>query len=234
MKGVNLAIRKGEFVSIIGKYGSGKTSLFNALLGEMRDGGGSSVALNGRVAYVSQKPWIVSDTVRGNILFGAPFDAERYAKAVHFACLKADLESLSAGEHTLIGERGCTLSGGQKARVSLARALYAEADVLLLDDVLSAVDAHVGAFLFFETLAKHLRAKTILLITHSLSFVQHTDRIVVMDQMRIVAEGNFEQLKQHPILQQVTAAKKTEKKAKKTDVASVENEIEQFEIEGKG
>ena len=187
-------------MSVIGRFGSGKSSLLQALLGEMRDGGGSRIVLSGRVAYAAQKPWIVSDTVRGNILFGAAFEPARYAAAVHFSALKADLAVLSDGDQTLIGERGCTLSGGQKARVALARALYADADVLLLDDVLSAVDAHVGAFLFFETFGKHCRGKTIVMVTHALHYVQHTDRILIMDNCAVVANGTYEQLKMHPAL----------------------------------
>ena len=103
----------------------------------------------------------------------------------------------------MIGERGCTLSGGQKARVAFARALYADADVLLLDDVLSAVDAHVGAAIFFEALGKYCKGKTIVLVTHALNFVQHTDRIIIVDNCRIVANGSFELLKLHPTLLQI-------------------------------
>jgi ATP-binding cassette, subfamily C (CFTR/MRP), member 1 len=141
-------VSHGELIAVVGRYGSGKTSLIQALLGEMRDAGGSKVALNGRIAYSAQKPWILNETIRENILFSTPYEPKRYTAALHFSCLHDDLKMLSDGDQTLIGERGCTLSGGQKARVALARALYADADIILLDDILSAVDAHVGAFLF--------------------------------------------------------------------------------------
>ena len=91
MRNIDLQVRRGEFLSIVGRFGSGKSSLLQAVLGEMPNGGGSKVRLNGRVAYASQKPWIVSDTVRNNILFGHAFDAKRYAEALHFACLSSDL-----------------------------------------------------------------------------------------------------------------------------------------------
>ena len=111
--------------------------------------------------------------------------------------MQADLGVLSDGDQTIIGERGCTLSGGQKARISLARAIYSNADIYLLDDILSAVDAHVGSFIFFETIGKYLKGKTILLITHSLNFVKYTHKIVVVDDCSLVATGSYEDLKDY-------------------------------------
>jgi ABC-type multidrug transport system fused ATPase/permease subunit len=187
LKNVEFSIKKGEFVSIIGKFGCGKSSLFNAILGEMRSKGSSEVIVAGKIAYVSQKAWILNDTVRNNILFGSEYDSKRYNEVIHYCCLKPDLEILDLGDQTLIGERGCTLSGGQKARISLGRALYSNADIYLLDDILSAVDAHVGSFIFFETLSKYLKGKTVLLITHSLNLVKYTDKIIVIDNCSLVA-----------------------------------------------
>ena len=115
----------------------------------------------------------------------------------------------------MIGERGCTLSGGQKARLSLARALYSNADIYLLDDILSAVDAHVGAFIFFETLGKYLKGKTILLITHSLHYVKYTHKILVVDDCSLVAAGTFEELKDHEILTKIESSLQREAKGTK-------------------
>lgn len=191
LKDVDFTMKRGEFVSIIGRFGSGKSSLFNAILGEMKSEKQSSVTINGSIAYVSQKSWIINDTVRNNILFGSELDPQRYSEIIHYCALQPDLDILSDGDQTMIGERGCTLSGGQKARISLARALYSNADIYLLDDILSAVDAHVGSFIFFETLGKYLKGKTILLITHSLHYVKYTHKILVIDDCSLVAAGTF-------------------------------------------
>lgn len=145
----------------------------------MKNSGESQVLVNGNLAYCCQTPWIMNDTVKNNVLFGSNLDQKRYEEAIKFSCLEDDLHIFKEGDSTVIGEKGSTLSGGQKARISLARALYNNADIYILDDILSAVDAHVGSFIFNQTVKNYLRGKTILLITHSLYFLQHTDRIFV-------------------------------------------------------
>lgn len=146
------------------------------------------------MAYVSQKAWMQNATVKENILFGQPFDSERYEGAVHFSCLASDVEVLVNGDQTVIGEKGVNLSGGQKARVALARALYQDSDIYLLDDPISAVDAHVGRFIMQATLGKHLHSKTRVLVTHALPLCQFADYIYVLQKGEIVQEGTFEQL----------------------------------------
>ena len=145
----------------------------------MRKRGNPKIKTNGTIAYASQVAWIMNDTIRNNILFGKEYNAKRYAEAIKYASLEPDLHLFANGDLEVIGKRGSTLSGGQKARVSLARALYADADIYILDDILSAVDAHVGAFLFSMTINQYLKDKTILLITHSLYFVAHSDRVIL-------------------------------------------------------
>ncbi|KAJ3341071.1 Multidrug resistance-associated protein 1 [Gonapodya sp. JEL0774] len=144
---VNITVPRGALVTVVGVVGSGKSSLLNALLGEMRRVGGS-IELNGTVAYVPQTAWIVNDSLRNNILFGKPFDEQRYNDVIHSCALTRDLEILSAGDRTEIGERGINLSGGQKQRVNLARAVYSDASIIIADDPLSAVDAHVSRHIF--------------------------------------------------------------------------------------
>ncbi|ETL47946.1 hypothetical protein L916_02384, partial [Phytophthora nicotianae] len=142
LEGVNLEIDPGSLVMIIGTVGAGKSSLLNALLGEMTLKRGS-LDLRGDVSYVSQETWIRNLDVRDNILFGEPFDAERYETVLEASELAMDLHALPYGDRTEIGERGINLSGGQKARVAIARAMYrSNYDILLLDDPLSAVDPH--------------------------------------------------------------------------------------------
>ena len=141
--------------------------------------GDPKITVNGSIAYASQVPWIMNDTVRNNILFGKEYNAQRYSEAIKYASLETDLTLFANGDLTVIGKRGSTLSGGQRARLSLARALYSNADIIILDDILSAVDAHVGAFLFSMTIKRYLQGKTVLLITHSLYYVSHSDRILI-------------------------------------------------------
>ena len=153
LRDLNLEFAKGQLTMIAGSVGSGKSSLLSALLGEVpATTPGSHVQLQGRVAYFAQSAFILNETVRGNILLGAPMDERRYQQVLYACALLPDLKHLPGGDMTEIGEKGINLSGGQKARVALARACYAHSDVLLLDDPLSAVDAHVGKHIF-----KHVR-----------------------------------------------------------------------------
>lgn len=169
----------------------------------MKKKGDPRVTINGTVAYASQVPWIMNDTIKNNILFGRDYDEKRYREAIKYASLEPDLELFANGDLTVIGKRGSTLSGGQKARVSLARALYSDADIYILDDILSAVDAHVGAFLFSMTIMNYLKQKTVLLITHSLFYVSHCDRILIFEDGQIVESGTFSQLSSNPLFAKI-------------------------------
>ena len=144
---INLTIKKGEFVGITGAVGSGKSGLLGAILGEIPFYSGE-ISKKGTIGYVEQEPFILSATVKENILFGREFDADKYAAALEDSCLVRDLVIFEDGENTKIGEKGATLSGGQKARLSLARSLYSDPDILLFDDPLSAVDSKVGREIF--------------------------------------------------------------------------------------
>ncbi|KAJ1032245.1 hypothetical protein NDA18_001737 [Ustilago nuda] len=195
MNHVNMTIPKGELVAIVGPVGSGKSSFLQACIGEMRQTGGSVQWGSERVAYCSQSAWIQNATVRNNILFGQPFDEERYWHAVKVSELETDLAILPAGDLTEIGEKGVNLSGGQKQRVNIARALYYNADIVCLDDPLSAVDAHVGKALFYNAIMG-LRAKgtTVLLVTHALHFLPDVDRIITLEDGHIAEMGTYDEL----------------------------------------
>ncbi|KAG1709639.1 hypothetical protein DVH05_020295 [Phytophthora capsici] len=167
LEGVDLEIDPGSLVMIVGTVGAGKSSLLNALLGEMTLKRGS-FDLNGAVSYVSQETWIRNQTVRDNILFGEPFDAERYELVLEASELVMDLHALPHGDRTEIGERGINLSGGQKARVAVARAMYrSHYDILLLDDPLSAVDPHVAHGIFDKCILGLAGEKTRILVLNS-------------------------------------------------------------------
>ncbi|CAD8136284.1 unnamed protein product [Paramecium pentaurelia] len=199
LKNIKLKIDIGEFVTIIGDVASGKSSLISAILGEMVYNVSRlppMIKINGRIAYVSQKSWIQNATLKDNILFGLPYDEKRYKDAITYSCLEQDIKILDKGEATMIGEKGVNLSGGQKARISLARALYSDCDIYLLDDLISAVDMHVGKFIIEKCLCEHLNGKTIVLITHALYSCQYADRIILMDNGQIIKEGTLDDIKE--------------------------------------
>ncbi|KAG8794210.1 hypothetical protein FRC17_008325, partial [Serendipita sp. 399] len=194
VKGLNLSIPRGKLYVVVGPIGAGKSSVLSGLLGEMKMDGGS-VRFGGKVGYCSQIAWIQNATVRDNILFGRPFHEEAYWSSVRNASLITDLEILPDGDLTEIGEKGINLSGGQKQRINIARALYSDASIILMDDPLSAVDAHVGKALF-ENVILGLRAqgKSVLLVTHALHFVSQCDYIYSMEDGYIAEEGTYDNL----------------------------------------
>lgn len=193
LRNVNLRVNRGEKVAVCGPVGSGKSSLLYALLGEIPRLSGS-VEVFGSVAYVSQSSWIQSGTVRDNILFGKPFNKELYDKAIKSCALDKDIENFDHGDLTEIGQRGLNMSGGQKQRIQLARAVYSDADVYLLDDPFSAVDAHTAAVLFYECVMTALAEKTVVLVTHQVEFLTETDRILVMEGGQVSQQGKYSEL----------------------------------------
>uniref|UniRef100_A0A1I7XVD1 ABC transporter domain-containing protein n=1 Tax=Heterorhabditis bacteriophora TaxID=37862 RepID=A0A1I7XVD1_HETBA len=147
VRNVSLSAKKGELIAVVGPVGAGKSSLLSSLLGEARRISGN-FSMSGRVAYCAQDSWIFSGTIRDNVIFGNMFNEVKYRQALEVSALNSDIDQLQRGDATLVGDRGTSLSGGQKARVALARAIYSDADIFLLDDPLSAVDAAVGRYLF--------------------------------------------------------------------------------------
>ncbi|CAD6954568.1 unnamed protein product [Tilletia controversa] len=190
---LNLAIPKGELVAIVGRIGSGKSSILSAMAGEMRKQDGT-VSFGGTVAYVAQHSWIQNLTFKQNILFGQEEDEERYQHVIENCALEHDIELLPHGDETEIGEQGVNLSGGQKARVSLARAAYYDADIVLLDDPLSSSDPLVGRHLMHKCIMGFMGGKTRLLVTHQLWALPLVDRIIVVDNGRVVEQGTYSDL----------------------------------------
>jgi ABC-type nitrate/sulfonate/bicarbonate transport system ATPase subunit len=184
-RALTLTVAAAELVVVVGPVGCGKSTLLEALA-RARPLGGGALAVSGRRALVSQKPFLLNGSVRANVVFGArgPLDAPAYADALERAALHADLRALPAGDATIVGEAGVQLSGGQRARVSLARALYSRAAVVFLDDVLAAVDAHTGRWLW-ERAIVHLareRGVAVVLATHQLQWLPRRDvgRVAVL------------------------------------------------------
>ncbi|KAF8940207.1 hypothetical protein BGZ47_007831 [Haplosporangium gracile] len=195
LESIDLSIRNGSLTAIVGRVGQGKSSLLSAIIGEMYKLQGR-IQVSGRIAYVPQQSWIMNATLRDNILFGNEYDQERY-QHILFACgLEPDLAILPAGDMTEIGERGINLSGGQKQRVSLARAAYNDADIYLLDDPLSAVDAHVDRHLWDHLLGPTglLHNKARVLVTHGIQHLREVDWIVMLKDGLIVEQGDYRKL----------------------------------------
>ncbi|CAH2355084.1 bile pigment transporter 1 [[Candida] railenensis] len=192
---INFTARKSQLTCIVGKVGSGKTTLIKSILGEIPrvEDKTSKLHVNGTIAYCSQAPWILNATVKENILFGNRFEKEFYDIVIGACELISDLDSLPDGDETVVGEKGISLSGGQKARVSLARAVYARADVYLLDDILSAVDAHVGKNIIHKVLSANgvLATKTKILATNSVGVLSEAHEILLLEDGGIVERGTF-------------------------------------------
>ncbi|KAI5066080.1 hypothetical protein GOP47_0018704 [Adiantum capillus-veneris] len=180
LRNVNFSVGKGELVSIYGPVGSGKSSLFLAILGEMQCLTGSTFVQD-NIAYVPQQPWILNDTVRQNIVFTSPFDPERYQRVIAACALEHDILLFAGGHDTEIGDKGINLSGGQKARISLARACYSAAPIVFLDDPLAAVDVPTAKHLIGHVLNGVLKGRTVVLVTHNKTALEVCDRVYFME-----------------------------------------------------
>ena len=190
---LNLCIPNSQFIGITGPVGCGKSSLFHTILGEIPSAFGQ-IAHHGRIAYVCQTPWVFSGTVRENIIFGKEFNHDDFQRAIEVCSLKEDLISLPCGDLTYVGEHGVTLSGGQRARVNLARAVYFDADIYLLDDPLSAVDVKVSNEIFQKCICGTLSDRIRLLISHQPCFLRKTDPVLFMDKEGKLTKGSYKQL----------------------------------------
>jgi len=227
LKDINFRIKRGEFVVVVGEIGAGKSSLLSALVGEMRKTEGN-VLIGGTVGYCPQTAWIQNATVKNNILFGLEFDENKYNAVIRACGLLPDFEMLPNGDATEVGERGITVSGGQKARINVARAAYNDADIIFLDDPLSAVDAHVGRQLLEECICGLMAGKTRVLVTHQLHVLPRADRIFCMHQGKIVEQGTYDEL----VARRGTFARLVEEyRGKEEDKNEEENEREDDAIE---
>lgn len=261
IRDLNLKVHRGEFICIIGGVGSGKSSLLSALLGDMiyisdetiQEFQGKLfndvrhdiiertmnergiVKLGGTVSYVQQQPWIQNKTIRDNILFGLPMDERKYNQTIELCELANDLEILPGGDLTEIGEKGINLSGGQKARVSLARAVYADSDILLMDDPISALDSNVKKSIFKNLFCGELRGKTRVLVTHAVEFLEKVDRIIVMEKGKVKYNGTYEEIQHSDEIQHIlkslekTARKESENEEDKEEDKDSEEEEDQEE-----
>ncbi|KAJ3258831.1 hypothetical protein HK103_003213 [Boothiomyces macroporosus] len=228
LSNINLNIKPGSVVGVVGAVGAGKSTLLSSIIGEVKIESGS-LSVNGTVAYCNQQPWILTGSVEKNILFNAERNNERLNMVVKMCGLERDLSVLSDGLKTEIGENGVNLSGGQKARVALARSIYSNADIYLLDDPLAALDAHVGKYVFKNAIQGMLKDKTVLLVTHQLQYLNQLDHILVMENGEIVESGSFNDLvnKKGKLTQMIESHSLD-------DPEEVHHEVEENKSENKG
>ena len=205
LKDVNVQILKGEHIGIIGEVGSGKTCILNAFINNLHvfsKNKRGNIKLSGRVSFVSQSSWILNATVEENILFFSKKDEEKYRKIISICQLEPDLLTLPKGDQTEIGEKGLNLSGGQKARISIARAIYTDAEIYIFDDPLSALDAYVGMNLFKEVFNDYLKQKTFIISTHALQYLNFFDRIFYMKDGKIFWSGTYKEIVQQDFFEE--------------------------------
>ena len=222
---MDFTVGRNELLAVIGGVGSGKSSLLAALAGDMRRTKGQ-VTMGATRAFCPQYAWIQNATVRENILFGKDMDQKWYNEVVDACALRPDLDMLPAGDATEIGERGITVSGGQKQRLNIARAIYFNSDIVLMDDPLSAVDAHVGRHIFDKAICGLLKDKCRILATHQLHVLSRCDRIIWLQEGHIETIDTFDNLMKHnEAFQKLMASTAQEEETQK------EEEINEDEVE---
>lgn len=209
LKNINLRIKKGEFIAIVGKVGSGKSSLLLALMNEMVKHRGS-VRKNGAVAFVSQETFLQNASIKENVIFGCKFNKEKFDKILKICQMETDLDILPGREETEIGERGINLSGGQKQRINIARAVYSNSDIYLIDDALSALDAYVGKKIMNLVFKKELKGKTRVMVTHYLHLLDQVDKVVLVDSGEIKAFGTYDEIRKMEVFKKFAMAEKEE------------------------
>ncbi|XP_023213002.1 multidrug resistance-associated protein 4-like, partial [Centruroides sculpturatus] len=207
---ISLNVQPGELLTVIGPVGSGKTSLLMSVLGEIPVTSGK-VIVKGKIAYASQEAWVFNETVRENILFGEEFKEEKYRNVLYITALEKDISLFPKGDLTIVGERGVIMSGGQKARINLARALYLDADIFLLDDPLSAVDVPVAKHIFEKCIMEHLKHKICILVTHQVQFLNPASKILVLNKGTCEFIGNYNKMESFEMLTEILPEKEITK-----------------------
>ena len=193
LEDINFFAPSKSLTVITGPVGSGKSTLLSAIAGEISNASGT-IDYQGSVIYLPQTAWVFSGTIKENILFGQPLEESKYERIIDVCALKEDFKRLPGGDQTVVGERGEVLSGGQQARVSLARAVYADGDIYLLDDPLSAVDFKVGQHIFNKCIKDLLGDKIVLFASHQQQHMENADQVIVLYKGRVLDKGRFTEL----------------------------------------
>ena len=224
---IDFTAEKGSLTVITGPVGSGKSTLLSAIAGEVPDQNGA-ITFKGTVVYVPQIAWIFSGTIRENILFGEQYDEDKYNRVIEACALTQDIQKFPDCDQTIVGERGVVLSGGQRARVSLARAVYAEGELYLLDDPLSAVDSKVADHIFRECIKGLLGKKTRLITSHQERIMRDADNVIALFKGRVLSQGNFTELNESGSLNKTVDP--IYEKANKSDISVGEDAKDEEEI----
>lgn len=225
---IEMEIKSGEVLGVVGKVGSGKTALVLAMMDEMVRKTGK-VQKNGKIAFIQQEAFLLNETIKNNITFGLPYEEEKFRNVIKICQLESDLDQFDAREETEIGEKGINLSGGQKQRVSIARAVYSNADIYLIDDALSALDAHVGKKILEDVFLGYLNGKTIVITTNNLQVLEYVDRMALMVEGRIAILDTFENGKKDPKYQEFS---RVENNPKNEDEEDTENKNQTLDKNG--
>ena len=180
-----------------------KHSVWPSLRGNEIPNASGTIDYQGSVIYLPQTAWVFSGTIKENILFGQPFEESKYERIIDVCALKEDFQRLPDGDQTVVGERGEVLSGGQQARVSLARAVYAEGDIYLLDDPLSAVDLKVGKHVLNKCIKDLLGDKIVLFASHQQQHMENADEVIVLHKGRVLDKGRFTELRDKGVISSI-------------------------------
>ena len=234
LQDIEFTAKSGSLTVITGPVGSGKSTLLSAISGELQDSNGT-ISYDGTLVYVPQLAWVFSGTIKENILFGEPYDEAKYTRTIDACALKEDIQQFPDCDQTIVGERGEVLSGGQRARVSLARAVYADVDLYLLDDPLSAVDFKVGQQIFEKCIKGLLGPKTLVITSHQEQHMQEADSVIILYKGRVLETGSFTELKEKGMLNAIVDPlynKLGEKKSKNSTDRENEEKEEKDEDTG--
>ena len=230
LSNITLKVEYGDLIGIIGDIGSGKTCLLNAILNNLdilNYSNTSKIIINGSISYVPQTPWIINDTIRGNILFNKEYDDERYQHIVKICELEKDFYSFLGGDFIEIGEKGVNLSGGQKIRISMARAVYSNSDIYLFDDPLSPLDPSIRNNIFHNVIKGYLKSKTILIATHALQYIPSFKHVIHMKHGKIDFIGTAKEAMRQYFYKEYI---KTENKENDVDENNIKNENDNINI----
>ena len=229
LRNISFKLSGDQFIGITGPVGSGKSCILHSIISDLGIDQGT-IETEGKLVIVPQVPWIFSGTIRDNILFGQPLETKKYEYILDACALKEDLKMFPKGDLTQIGERGISLSGGQQARISLARAVYTEADIYLLDDTLSAVDSKVGQHIFQNCFSGILANRLRILVTHQVQYLETADHILVLDNGAIISEGTYSQLSKNDTFfsKLITDARQSDKQSSFPSASSDNRNTELF------